>query len=752
MEADARPASANALKDNLTSGNALLSAECRLRTADQKVSRGYGLAFAALIVSVAAVFWQHLFTSDVLFFRDITGAHFPRVVEMRALVRAGLLPLWNPFEHFGESVVVNPNYLLFYPTTWLTWVLPAAYGFKLHFVLHFFLAAAGAFLLARRVGLKPFPCYVAGALFVFSGPVMSLGNFYNVLPATAWMPLAVLAADYQMRRGGWRGAGLVATCLALQVFAGSPLTSLVTIALVLGWAIAFYGDFAAPFWAGANRRLFGRFLWGLMLAGGLAAVQVVPTLWHLRHTQRAGHFTYQHGLIWSLHPLKFVEMLSPHFWGDPFFDAGLPWLYLEGRALYLFPSVFIGIVPLALAVVAILVRTATGGEATTDGTRATRLWLVVGVVALALALGRFTPLGLVFYDLFPLFRFVRFPVKFLVPATLAATQLAALGVQYLLNGRTEGAHARWLRRLSVGLLALGLVWLILAAIPVFWPGPARAVAGWLTALEFDHSRALNVRQTLGIDRTELLARATDWLMWVIPARLPGVLGAALLMAGILSGRLRESLRRRLVVVVTTAGILLLASVHYTLNPLADRRLFEDTPPAMRYLEPTHPSPGVPAVQPPAARPCRVSLYASWRDAGGPGGSGFLAPSSARPLHLPLKPGSWHRPAGCGEHVHERPRAHLAAATTVPYPPGVLARTIRRATGAVAAPRQRGLCVAEGPPVSGGFGVDWLGPERDDPARPGLSGSRCAAARVLGSQRRLACSGAADDRPSAFARI
>ena len=91
-----------------------------------------------------------------------------------------------------------------------------------------------------------------------------------------------------------------------------------------------------------------------------------------------------------------------------------------------------------------------------------------------------------------------------------------------------------------------------------------------------------------MDRTELLARATDWLVRVIPARLPGVLGVALLMACVLSGRLRESLRRRLVLVVATAGILHLVSGHHTLNPLADRRLFEDTPPAMRYLE-THPT-------------------------------------------------------------------------------------------------------------------------------------------------------------------
>ena len=118
------------------------------------------------------------------------------------------------------------------------------------------------------------------------------------------------------------------------------------------------------------------------------------------------------------------------------------------------------------------------------------------------------------------------------------------------------------------------------------------MAGWLTGLEFDHSRALNIRQALGINRAELLARATDWLVRIIPVRLPDMLGAALLVAGLLSGRLRESSRRRLVLVVATAGILHLVSVHYTLNPLADCRFFDNTPSVMRHLKPdSRPTPG-----------------------------------------------------------------------------------------------------------------------------------------------------------------
>lgn len=75
-------------------------------------NREYHVAFAALMLTVAAVFWQHLFTSDVLFFRDITDHHFPRAWEIQTLVRNGSAPLWNPYEHFGEPGVVKPATLL----------------------------------------------------------------------------------------------------------------------------------------------------------------------------------------------------------------------------------------------------------------------------------------------------------------------------------------------------------------------------------------------------------------------------------------------------------------------------------------------------------------------------------------------------------------------------------------------------------------------------------------------------------------
>jgi len=568
-----------------------------IRVHQRPIESLYWIAFAALMALVAAVFWRALFTSDTFFFRDISFAHFPRAVELRTLVRSGQLPIWNPFEHFGEPVSVNANYLLFYPTAWLAWMLPAAYGFKLHYLLHFFVLAAGAFLLARRIGLSPLACFLAGALFVFSGPIVSLGAFYNLLPAVAWMPLAVLAADYQMRRGGWKGAGALAGALTLQVFAGEPLTSLATAALALGWALAFHGDARAAAWAGMNRRVLGRFLLALLLAAGFSAIQVVPALWHMPDTVR-GSFGFDQTLFWSLHPLKGLELVLPDFLGNPLYDS-TPWIYLEGREVYFLLSLFIGIVPLALALLGIADCVRRGGriaDFTLRGsgseseirpprrTQSAMFWAVVALMALLLALGRYTPLSYVFYYLIPIYRVVRFPVKFLAPFALAVAQLAAIAADRSLSDRAAcpaGPTGRWLLRACV---ALALAWAGVSALILAAPAAARRLMAPLVSLVFTHTRALAIRQTLPLDRAEILAQANDWLLEVIPARLPYVLGSALLVTALLYLRRRGSLRPWLVWAAGGLAVLQLIGLHADLNPLAGRRYFDDRPPVGRYLD------------------------------------------------------------------------------------------------------------------------------------------------------------------------
>jgi hypothetical protein len=544
-------------------------------------SRQYRIAFAALMLTVCAVFWRHLFTSDVLFYRDITFASYPRAVELRNIVRSGSLPIWNPYEHFGEPVIANPDYLLFYPTAWLAWVLPAAYGFKLHFVLHYFLLAAGGFLLARRLGRSPFACYLAGALFVFSGPVMSLGNFSNMVAAAAWMAPALLGCDYLMRRGGWRGATLFAAALALQFMAGEPFTSLITVALALAWCVVFagaqrpsLGEEPLPL---ASRRTGGslrsrlcflasreavrhgglrsrlclilrRFVPACLLAFALSAIQLLPAARHLPETARS-QLPFEHSFFWSLDPLKLLEVLIPRVWGDAFAHVRLPWLLLEGREAFLL-SVFIGIIPLGLAAAGLLL----------GRNRLAWFWSAVAVVCVLAALGNYTPLGWVLYYVVPVFRIFRFPEKLMIPTALAVAQLAALGSDALLGNRLvaggwwlvgaepNDSRRRFPRRslaaLEIALLLFAAAWLALSASVLLAPARARAAATRISGAVFTEQfvawiieqtahQATRNREGLDMDRTEAVERAARWLMEVVPTRLPYVLLGTLLLAAIL---------------------------------------------------------------------------------------------------------------------------------------------------------------------------------------------------------------------------
>lgn len=143
---------------------------------------------AILVASVVAMFWKVVFTPAMFFYRDVCNYTYPSTQLMRELCRQGTLPYWNPYLNFGQPMLGNPNLLFFYPYTLLLILLPFDLGFTLHFVLHFALAGIGTYLLARTWRQSCLAAFFAAFIFVFSGPVLSLGNVYNTVACCAWIP------------------------------------------------------------------------------------------------------------------------------------------------------------------------------------------------------------------------------------------------------------------------------------------------------------------------------------------------------------------------------------------------------------------------------------------------------------------------------------------------------------------------------------------------------------------------------------
>ena len=126
---------------------------------------------------------------------------------------------------------------------------------------------------------------LAGAMFAFNGLTWHSLMWPNNIAALGWMPWVVLAMERAWREGG-RRVILAALAGAMQMLAGAPeiiiLTWLVTGVLWLGELTK----------AGVPRfQLCARFFLAVLFVAALAAVQLLPFLDLLAHSQRDTGFS-----------------------------------------------------------------------------------------------------------------------------------------------------------------------------------------------------------------------------------------------------------------------------------------------------------------------------------------------------------------------------------------------------------------------------------------------------------------------------
>ena len=136
-------------------------------------------------------FSDFLLTSKNFYFRDILNFHNPLRKVLIQFYENGEFPLWNPFIHFGQPLLANPNYLAFYPTNLFHLIFSFNYAFKLHFIIHPLMAGLGAYFLQRRLGLSPIAATGGSVIYQYSGTALSFLNLYNIVPAIALMMMIV---------------------------------------------------------------------------------------------------------------------------------------------------------------------------------------------------------------------------------------------------------------------------------------------------------------------------------------------------------------------------------------------------------------------------------------------------------------------------------------------------------------------------------------------------------------------------------
>ena len=177
----------------------------------------------------------------------------------------------------------------------------------------------------------------------------------------------------------------------------------------------------------------------------MGGATLVPGLHHAGKTDRAAGLDQNQALVWSMPPVRLLELFSPHVLGHV--EPSNPRLFW-GRPLYgqkdnpYFYSIYPGLAASLLALLAASTRR-----------RLPRAWMVVAVVGVLLALGSHFPLWPSLRRL-PGLAGVRFPEKFVLLFMVPLIVAAALGFDQAVMGPAHGR--RWLLRILAAFIVLGV--------------------------------------------------------------------------------------------------------------------------------------------------------------------------------------------------------------------------------------------------------------------------------------------------------
>ncbi|HEX7420853.1 MAG TPA: hypothetical protein VF505_13265, partial [Thermoanaerobaculia bacterium] len=355
------------------------------------MSRRDAGAIAIIVVVVTLIFSDVLFFGRAFYFRDVTRFYYPMKKVTRDIILSGEFPSWNPALSEGQPLAANPEFAVFYPPNWLLLLPDYEFAFRLHVLLHYYLAAIGIYVFLRSRALRVESAMFGAFAYTFGGLLLSLSCLIPYLFCLAWLPWIAFLSR--------RNSALAAISLAMIFLGGEP----VTIAQCLLMLAVFV-------W----RRMPSRAALIVVAALLIAAVQIVPAADHFRDSVRSRPFAFSLVSTWSTPPVKAIELLVPGALGSTAEHARFYW----GTAKYgwldpFFLSVYPGLLTAALAFAALSLRR--------------RGWIAVTCALLGgflVAIGSHTPLLKLMYDA-RLFSSFRYPEKFLILAIVPLTIFAA---------------------------------------------------------------------------------------------------------------------------------------------------------------------------------------------------------------------------------------------------------------------------------------------------------------------------------------
>lgn len=376
---------------------------------------------------------------------DILHYNLPLKLELSKDLKNFQLPILENSIGHGYPLLAEGLIAPFYlPNLLIFGLLPFDLAFPLSYVSTFLLATMGMYFLLKNLGFRDNSAVVGSMSYSFCASFILHVQHINYIQAAALIPLICLAYLKILKTYELKYSVVLAFLIAQQIFAGFvQITVYMIFALfILGITHIFLNKLSI-------RKFIVSAFFFLTLSLGLSAIQLLPTYELIKSSTRTGGLSADYILSsFPLKPQNLLSLINPFINGkasngtynDPNFSkTGIFW---ENTS-------YIGFIPFLLAVVSLLeLRNKARNQLYIP-------ILAVALVSVLLALGKYSPLHILFS--FPPLNFFRVPARFLLLAQFAFAILSAFGLKIVLENL----------RSKIKVLVVLLI-ILIGSLDIFW--------------------------------------------------------------------------------------------------------------------------------------------------------------------------------------------------------------------------------------------------------------------------------------------
>ncbi len=381
------------------------------------------IVFAILAAVPTLLFLDVLLGINGFYVRDVLHYYYPAKKVLREIILSGHFPYWNPWFSSGQPLAANPEHEVFYPLNWLILVPDYVRAFQLLPLLHLYIATFTMYALLRSMQLgRPAAC-IGAISFGVGGLLCSMLILFPYLFSIAWLPLTCLYTRRFLLHRSPRDFALAAFFFGVQLIVGEPTT-----AFQSGLLLAMYALYRRM--KDGDARMAARRVVDVAaiaaVAVCVAAVQVIPTVDHLRDSARGRGIDFVNVARWSTPFQRLPELVYPTFLGR---HAALDHTRYWATALYgadtkvpFYFSIYSGLLLAVMAAAGLLIRA-----------RGSGLAFAIIVISVVVAAGVNTPLLRLLYDA-GVAASLRYPEKFVLMLVFTIIVFGAQSLDRLLGG------------------------------------------------------------------------------------------------------------------------------------------------------------------------------------------------------------------------------------------------------------------------------------------------------------------------------